>query len=316
MLNTRVNLPLIFFTGAVAFAQTVPVVLDIDVENVVRYIGDVSDVSRLALNAASTPPATTRAFTDTIFIGDIVAVNGKPAKGMWTSRQYTMNFSPNPAPGSAISDVTQGAIAECKYEILNADGGFIGRVMDGGLFPHAISGGTGAFIGAKGEQATAPAHVVKAVRLASMTEDPANRRINGGGNVRILLRLIPSSHPEVVTTARGPAITHADGKLVSIFNPAQAGEVLTLHATGLGPTTPAVDLGQPFPQDTAYPVNAPVDVLVNGQPAEVLSAVGYSGAIDEYQVDFRLPAGLHPGIVGLQLTAAWIPGSEVKVAIK
>ena len=197
MINALFRFGAICLFGAVTFAQTVPVVLDVEVENAVRYIGDVSDPSKLAVNAAATPAGSTRAFTDTIYVGDIVAINGKPAKGLWTSRQYTMGFSPSPAPGSAIADVSQGTIAECKYEILNASGAFVGRLMDGGLAPHAVSGGTGAFIGAKGEQASTTARVVKAVRVASMSEDPANRRSNGGGNVRILLRLIPAARPEV-----------------------------------------------------------------------------------------------------------------------
>jgi len=169
MFNSRARLAAICLFGTVTFAQTVPVVLDVEVENAVRYIGDITDPSKLAVNAAATPAGSTRAFTDTIYIGDIVAINGKPAKGLWTSRQYTMGFSPNPAPGSAIADVSQGAIAECKYEILNAGGALIGRLMDGGLAPHAVSGGTGAFIGVKGEQASTTARVVKAVRIASMT---------------------------------------------------------------------------------------------------------------------------------------------------
>lgn len=304
------------FFGTLAFGQTVPVVLDMDVENAVRYINDVADPSKLAINIAPTAAASTRAFTDTIYIGDIVAVNGKPAKGLWTSRQFTMGFSPTPAPGSAVADVAQATIAECKYEILTANGALIGRVMDGGLAPHAVSGGTGAFLGVKGEQASATARVVKAVRVASMSEDPASRRINGGGNVRILLRLIPNSRPEVVLTPDGPAVVRADGKLVSAGNPAQNGDVLTLYATGLGPTTPAVDFGQPFPPGKTYSANAPIEVLVSGQSAEVLYAGGYPGAIDGYQVNFRLPPGLNPGAATLQLTAAWIPGPEVKIVLK
>jgi uncharacterized protein (TIGR03437 family) len=311
---TRLGVLSVF--GAALSAQTIPVVLDVEVENAVRYMADVTDPAKLAINTTATAPVATRAFTDSIFIGDIVSVNGRPAKGLWTSRQYAVGFSPAPAAGSAIADVYQGAIAECKYEILNAAGQVIGRMMDGGLFPHAISGGTGSFIGAKGEQATTAARVVKAVRVASMAEDPANRRVNGGGNVRILLRFIPATRPEVVATANGPAVIHSDGKLVSAANPAQAGEMLTLYATGLGPTTPAVDFGQPFPANTAYAANAPVEVLINGQPSEVTYAGGYGGAIDGYQVNFRLPAGLSPGAAVLQLTAAWIPGAETRISVK
>jgi uncharacterized protein (TIGR03437 family) len=304
-----------------ALAQTAPVVLDIEVENAVRYVADVGDVSKLAQNTAATPAAETRAFTDTILIGDIVAINGSPAKGLWTSRQFTMNFGPNPAPGAAIADVSQGTIAECKYEIQNSSGAFIGRLMDGGLFPHAVTGGTGAFVGAKGEQATGTARVVRAVRTASMAEDPAVRRANGGGNVRIIMRLIPAVRPEIVSTENGAAVTHADGSPVSISSPALAGEVLTLYATGLGPTTPAVAFGQPFSQDTVHAVNAPVEVALDGKPAVVLYAGGYPGAVDGYQVNFRLPDEINPAspasrTAGLRITAAWIRGSDVRIAIK
>jgi uncharacterized protein (TIGR03437 family) len=302
--------------AAAALAQTTPVVLDIEVENAVRYFADTTDPAKLAVSPAPVPPAATRAFTDTILIGDIVAVNGKPARGLWTSRQYAMSFSPNPSPGSAVSDVTQGAIAECKYEILSAEGKFIGRLMDGGLFPHAVTGGTGAFLGAKGEQATTAARVVKAVRTASMTEDPANRRTHGGGNMRILMRLIPAIRPEIITIQAVPAVTHLDGRPVSGSNPAAPGEILSLYARGLGPATPNVDFGQPFPESPLASVNAPLEVLVNGQSAEVLWAGGYPGAVDAYQVNFRVPQQAGAGAATLQLVAAWIPGSGASMNIR
>ena len=302
--------------AAAALAQTTPVVLDVEVENAVRYVADTTDPAKLAASPGPVTPGATRAFTDTIFIGDIVAVNGKPAKGLWTSRQYAMNFSPNPSTGAAVSDVTQGAIAECKYEILSAEGRLIGRLTDSGLFPHAVTGGTGAFLGAKGEQATTAARVVKAVRTASMLEDPANRRLHGGGNVRILMRLIPAIRPQIISIQTAPAVIHLDGTPVSGSNPAAAGETLSLYATGLGPVTPNVDFGRPFPESPLAAVNAPVEVLVNGQSAEVLWAGGYPGAVDAYQVNFRVPAQARAGLATLQLVAAWIPGSEVSMNIR
>ena len=318
MTITRVLVSLVIAVCPLLAQQPRITVLDIEVENAVRYFADVNDPSKLALNVSPTAPNPTKAFTDSIFVGDIVAVNGKPAKGLWTSRQYVMGFSPTAAPGSAIADVSQGTIAECKYEILNADGAFIGRLMDGGLLPHAVSGGTGAFLGAGGEQASATARVVKAVRTASMSEDPASRRINGGGNVRILIRLVPLFRPEVLTAAGGPLVVHGDNfQPVTAANPARAGEILTLYASGLGPTTPAVDLGQPFPQTaTLSKVNSPVEVMVNGQSAEVLYAGGYPGAVDAYQVNFRVPSGVASGTAALYLTSAWIPGPEVRIAIR
>lgn len=82
-------------------------------------------------------------------------------------------------------------------------------------------------------------------------------------------------------TLTGPAVTHAsDFSLVTASKPATAGEILSLFATGLGPTRPAVDLGSPFPATPLAVVNSPVEVTVNGKPAEVLAAVGYPGAVD------------------------------------
>ena len=153
-------------------------------------------------------------------------------------------------------------------------------------------------------------------RGASTSEDPANRRINGGGKLRIVFTLYPKSRPTLVTTANGPAVVHSDGKLVSNSNPAQAGETLTLYATGLGPTTPSVTFGQAFPQGAASVANAPIEVLINGKSSSVLYAGGYPGSIDGYQVNFRLPAALSPGNASLRLTAAWIPGPEITIATK
>ena len=113
-------------------------VLTIEVDNVVTYVGDVTDPSKLALSPAATTPAATRAFTDSIIVADVVKVNGKPAKGLWSSRSYGMGFSPTAASGFAISDAS-GALGECRWEIQTADGVLVGRFMEGGLGMHQIS---------------------------------------------------------------------------------------------------------------------------------------------------------------------------------
>ena len=84
--------------------------------------------------------------------------------------------------------------------------------------------------------------------------------------------------PQIGTAANGPAVTHSsDFSLVTPSKPAAAGEILSLFASGLGPTKPGVDPGKPFPASLSSVVNSPVDVLVNGKRAEVLAAVGYPG---------------------------------------
>jgi uncharacterized protein (TIGR03437 family) len=149
-----------------------------------------------------------------------------------------------------------------------------------------------------------------------MAEDPANRRINGGNTGRCVLHIIPMTVPQIVTTPNGPAITHSsDFSLVNASKPAAAGETLSLFATGLGPVRGVVT-GQPFPSNPPAAVNSPVQVMVNGSPAEVIGAAGYPGSVDGYQVNFRLPADLAKGSATIQVSAAWIPSVPVTIPVQ
>ena len=129
--------------------------------------------------------------------------------------------------------------------------------------------------------------------------------------------MIPMSRPEVTKLPSGPAITHSsDFSLVTAAKPATQGEILSLFATGLGPVIPGVDPGQPFPSSPLAVVNSPVEVIVNGKAAEVLSAVGYPGAVDGYQVNFRVPPDTAKGPAIIQVTAAWISGAPVSIPVQ
>ena len=115
----------------------------------------------------------------------------------------------------------------------------------------------------------------------------------------------------------GPAVTHSsDFSLVTASKPATAGEILSLFARGLGSVTPGVDPGQAFPSNPLAIVNSPVEVSVNGKAAEVLSAVGLPGAVDGYQVNFRVPSDSAKGSASIQLIAAWISGTAVQIAVQ
>jgi uncharacterized protein (TIGR03437 family) len=59
-----------------------------------------------------------------------------------------------------------------------------------------------------------------------------------------------------------------------------------------------------------------VEVTVNGQPAEVLGAVGYPGAVDGYPVSFRMPPDTAKGEAAIQVSAAWVPSTAVAIAIQ
>jgi uncharacterized protein (TIGR03437 family) len=120
-----------------------------------------------------------------------------------------------------------------------------------------------------------------------------------------------------VTVAGAPAIVHSsDYSLVSAAKAAKSGEVLTLFASGLGPTRPGLDPGQAFTENPLQVVNSPLDVIINGRPAEVLYAGGYPGAVDRYQVNFRVPQGTAAGLATVQLTSAWVAGPDVKIVVE
>src|SRR2546422_517892 len=125
------------------------------------------------------------------------------------------------------------------------------------------------------------------------------------------------SQPQVVTTAGGSAVTHAsDFALVTASKPARPGEILALFASGLGPTHPGVDRGQPSPSDPLAVVNSPVEVTVNGLAARVLAAVGLPGTVDGYQVNFQLPSEAPRGTVAVRVSSAWIAGPAVNIPIQ
>ena len=319
-----------------AIGQQSPLsVLTIDLENVVEYQGDISDPSKFATRSNITPSAGVGAFSVNVVFGDIVAVNGQPVKGVYVGRPVGITLTPTPRPGQAIADRTHGSLRSHTFEILKVDSTPIGTIMstglDGGLPPagapsnpvatrgnYTIFGGTGAFLGVRGElvQRFQSLEAIQP-RSASMAEDPANRRINGGGTLRFFLHVIPLITPQIATVGGGPAVTHSsDFTLVTAAKPAAAGEILSIFATGLGPVNPGVDPGQPFPSTPAAVVNSPVDVTVNGKPAEVLGAVGYPGAVDGYQINFRVPQDAARGLAAIQISSAWVVSTAVKITVQ
>jgi hypothetical protein len=89
-------------------AQTLPpTALEIDVENIVQYHEDTSDVSRFATIPTTTTPTIAKGFGYFLIIGDIVAVNGRPAKGTFVNTTRSANLRTAPNLGQAIPLVNQ-----------------------------------------------------------------------------------------------------------------------------------------------------------------------------------------------------------------
>lgn len=278
----------------------------IETRNVVNYVGDIFDPLKLALLTSPATPAVTRAFTESITIGDVVSINGRPAKGLWQSRGFAMGYSPTAAAGFAIADSAEGGPGECKWAILNADGNLVGRFQEGGVGIHQITGGSGIFLGIHGTQTAVQA--VQPTRRASMTEDPSLRRVLGGGT-SVHTFHIASAYPPAFADDVNIAVFHSDFSPVTSANPARAGESLIARAVNLGFTLPSTDPGSPFPNSAPYPlVAAPIEVIVDGHATDAINQLGWPGQTNIYRVDFTMPPGSKSGMASFQLRASGILG--------
>src|SRR6266481_524669 len=224
LLNWKTALTTVLCASRLGVAQVAPAtVLEVQAENFVSYIGDVSDVLKFATESGMTTVSAIgpRNLGTSLAIADIVAVNGRPSKGTVIINARTINLSAAPTPGQAISDTGRGGSSNYALEIQQADGAPVGNIyasgFSGGAAPpgaplavagsnNAVVGGTGAFVGVRGQLGGGQG---TSIRLASITEDPTNRRTNGGGRLAVVVTLIPMSRPEIGATASGPAIFHA-----------------------------------------------------------------------------------------------------------
>jgi uncharacterized protein (TIGR03437 family) len=298
----------------------------------VTYAEDTSDVSKWGTLPGPVPlPANFNpTFKWQIALADLVSVNGQPVKGNVVLLTRTLNATTVMTPGRVLMDLAAGCPFEQVHSFMLPDGTVVGTIAavganSGGRPPGAPStaiggtgvlvGGSGAFLGIRGQ-----AGVIgySGGRMASITEDPAYRRLNGGGaKLTWFFQIIPATWPEVWTLPTGPAIFHgADFSSVTAEKPARAGERLIMGVKGLGPVKGKLDPGQPFPAGDPLEVNSPVDITVNGKPAEVVNKIGWPTMTNVYRVDFVVPEGTAPGMASVVPTVAWINGSEVKIPVR
>ena len=194
-----------------------PVILEIDLDNVVFYWDDVSDRSKLATDPSITTIIKNTlgqaTFQQNVWLADIVAVNGTPVKGTFVSRSQNLNLSPNPAPGQAIGDINRtGGPGVQAFEILQIDSTPIGTIwaetLVGGPAPPgspsairsmngAVIGGTGAFLGVRGQ-----CGLVTALRTGiDMTAQRSRAAALNGAKGLELLKVKASSIPIQETVA-------------------------------------------------------------------------------------------------------------------
>ncbi|HXA53209.1 MAG TPA: hypothetical protein VNV86_22985 [Candidatus Acidoferrum sp.] len=91
-------------------------------------------------------------------------------------------------------------------------------------------------------------------------------------------------------------VANQDGSINSADNPAAAGSVITLYATGTGPLSPSAPDGSVITSDNLPIVTLPVVAMVGGMQATVLYAGGAPGMVlGVEQVNLQIPATAAPG---------------------
>jgi len=112
------------------------------------------------------------------------------------------------------------------------------------------------------------------------------------------------------------AIFHGDWSPVTEKAPAKPGETLTARAADVGPTRPEVPPGQPFPAEPFLRVSADVEALVNGRPAEVVRQIGWPREVNQFRLDFTIPAGTAARQALVQLRVDGVAGPVVTIPVR
>ena len=186
--------------------------LVIDIENVVLYASDLSDTTKFARNANITPsislgssPTQTPNFMLTTNIGDIVRVNGQPAKGLFASRARGMVRRLAPLQDARSPMCDEQPCVRTSSRSSSSMGPY--RLhhdlwIQWSRLLRLASLRAKAEIGqswvepehslARADRRKRRAAGTSQAGAASMAEDPAFRRMNGGGTRRFVLHIIPT----------------------------------------------------------------------------------------------------------------------------
>jgi uncharacterized protein (TIGR03437 family) len=150
----------------------------------------------------------------------------------------------------------------------------------------------------------------------SMVVRVASEGVHGPDYFGDLLAVAPGIFLAGPESLQG-AVGNEDSTLNSAENPAAAGAIIQIYATGLGPTEPAIVSGHPASVEPLQRTLLLPQVLVAGQPAEVLFSGLAPGFAGLNQVNARIPAATAPGAaVPLQIHMGGYTSNTVTIAVK
>jgi uncharacterized protein (TIGR03437 family) len=126
-----------------------------------------------------------------------------------------------------------------------------------------------------------------------------------------------AAQPGLASFPDGTVIAQdASYNLITADNPARAGGVIILYATGMGATNPAVATGATAPSSPFAQVAVAPRVSIGGANAKVLFAGLSPGSVGLYQIDVEIPAGAGTGNVPLVMTQGGVASNTVTVPVE
>jgi len=134
--------------------------------------------------------------------------------------------------------------------------------------------------------------------LAGQAPIAVNPALNGDDGAQQTIKLAPIAPGIFAMNGQGAgqgAILDTSYGLVDSSNPATAGSIVQIYGTGLGVVTNPPNTGSPAPTTSLCETTTTPTVTIGGIKADVLFSGLAPGAIGEYQVNVRVPAGIAPG---------------------
>jgi len=250
-------------------------------------LGDPSTYGTVAESLAPLPAGTIKAMMRNVIIADVVSINDKPARGTHVSQGIGIRTTNHDFPRNNLHyfvldiQAPQGTQVGGLFGTLLGSGNAApGAPAGAGLW--AVYGGSGAYVGVFGQGSN-----VGGSNFYNTTfkEDTASRRTHSNGRLKLDFYLSGVRTPEIQT-----AYHAADLSPVTSAKPAQPGETLILEVKAAWSTRPPLEPGKTFAEEPLAALAFPVEATADGQPAEVINAVGWPGTRDRYRVDVRLPA--------------------------
>lgn len=272
------------------------------------------------------------------FVSPTVA-NGKVYAANFSGAVVVYGMLPGPSTGGASQPIISGIANAASYasgavspgELVTIFGlnfgpsSLAGLQLDSsGSVATSLAGASVLFDGNLAPMVYAGANQVSAVVPYGLSNPVTQVQVRYQGAASALFSMNVAAATPGIITADGSGSGQAtafnqDGSVNSSVNPAPAGTVVVLYATGGGQTSPAGVDGSITGSDSLPQLVLPVAVNIGGQPAQVLYAGGAPGMVAGLlQVNAQIPAAAQAGLavpVTLQIGGQTSPQS-VTIAVE